>query len=307
MPPSANRLLPASRLDYVLLLLLAAAWGSAFFLIKVAVVTIPPLSVAAGRLVIGAALLLLFARARGGRLPRSLRTWLMLAAMGAIGMVLPFTLIGWGETRIDSGLAAILISVVPFFTILLAHRFVPDEPLSPGKMIGVALGFLGVLVLIGPAALRGLGADLLAQLAIVGAAVCYAIVGVLIRRLRGLTPEIAAAGMLTAAAVVAMVAALLVDRPWSLAPTPGALTAVAALGLISTAGGYILFFRITARAGAGFASFNNYLVPVMGVLWGALLLGEQVEPRAFFALLLIFGGVAAPRLWPRRETKPAGA
>src|SRR3546814_17860539 len=109
MPLSANRQ------DYLLLLLLAAAWGSSFFLIKVAVVTIPPLTVAAGRIAIGAVLLVLFVRARGGRLPRRPRTWAMLTLMGAVGMVVPFALIGWGEPRTDTGLAAIPFLAVPFF------------------------------------------------------------------------------------------------------------------------------------------------------------------------------------------------
>lgn len=296
----------ASRQDYLLLLLLAAAWGSSFFLIKIAVAAIPPMTVAAGRIAIGAAVLLALLRARGAGLPRRPRAWLKLTAMGAIGIVGPFALIGWGETRIDSGLAAILIALVPFATILLAHLFVPEEPLSAGKLAGLALGFLGVVLLIGPSALRGLGGDLLGQLAIVAAALGYAVTAIVARRPPHLAPEVAAAGMLAAATVIAVPAAALIDRPWTLAPGAVPLAAVGVLGLVSTAGGYILFFRIIARAGAGFASFNNYLVPLMGVFWGAVLLDERIEPRALLTLALILAGVAAPRLWPGRAHRPAG-
>lgn len=299
--------LTADRQDYLLLFLLATAWGSSFTLIKVAVETIPPLSIAAGRILIGALLLLILMRARGAALPRRPRAWLKLALMGVIGIVLPFSLIGWGEARIDSGLAAILIAVVPFATILLAHVFVPDEPLSAGKLAGLGLGFLGILLLIGPAALNGLGNGLLGQSAIVAAALCYAVSSIIARRPPSLAPDVAAAGMLVTAAIVAVPVALLADHPWDLRPTPAALAAVGALGLISTAGGYVLFFRIIGRAGAGFSSFNNFLVPVMGVLWGALLLGERIDPRALLALGLILSGLAAPRLrlgrTPRRRVK----
>lgn len=268
-------------------------------LIKLAVATIPPLTVAAARIVIGAVVIGLVAAAQGQRLGALRGAWLPVLAMGSLGTVLPFALIGWGETRIDSALAAILMSAVPFATVVLAHFFVHDEPLSLAKMIGIALGFAGVVVLIGPDALTQVGGVALAQLAVLLATLCYAANGIVARRLRTIPSESVAAGMLIAAAICGVPLSLVFDRPWTLAPSWPSIAALVALGVLGTGVGYILFFRIIARAGAGFASLNNYLVPLFGVLWGAVVLNERLEPRALVALLLILAGIAAPRLLQR--------
>lgn len=268
-------------------------------LIKLAVATIPPLTVAAARIVIGAVVIGLAAAAQGQRLGALRGAWLPVLAMGSLGTVLPFALIGWGETRIDSALAAILMSAVPFATVVLAHFFVHDEPLSLAKMIGIALGFAGVVVLIGPDALTQVGGVALAQLAVLLATLCYAANGIVARRLRTIPSESVAAGMLIAAAICGVPLSLVFDRPWTLAPSWPSIAALVALGVLGTGVGYILFFRIIARAGAGFASLNNYLVPLFGVLWGAVVLNERLEPRALVALLLILAGIAAPRLLQR--------
>jgi drug/metabolite transporter (DMT)-like permease len=291
--------LSARRGDYAALLLLGATWGGSFMLIKLAVATIPPLTVAAARIVIGAVVIGLVAAAQGQRLGALRGAWLPILAMGSLGTVLPFALIGWGETRIDSALAAILMSAVPFATVVLAHFFVHDEPLSLAKMIGIALGFAGVVVLIGPDALTQVGGVALAQLAVLLATLCYAANGIVARRLRTIPSESVAAGMLIAAAICGVPLSLVFDRPWTLAPSWPSIAALVALGVLGTGVGYILFFRIIARAGAGFASLNNYLVPLFGVLWGAVVLNERLEPRALVALLLILAGIAAPRLLQR--------
>lgn len=289
--------------DYALLAILGALWGSSFLLIKLAVATVPPLTVAAGRICVGAALLLAIVMLR--RLPlRSLRAHLLpLVAMGALGSILPFFLISYGETRIDSGLAAILMALVPLSTIVLAHFFVADEPFTAGKGVGLALGIAGVLVLIGPGALLNLRGAV-GELAIAAATLCYAGNSIIARRLPPMKAELVGAGMLLAAAVCSIPASLIIDRPWRLTPSPSSLWAIVGLGAACTALGYLLLFRIIARAGAGFSSLNNYLVPLFGVLWGGLFLGEQPQPRALLALALIFAGIAAPRLWPpsRQET-----
>jgi drug/metabolite transporter (DMT)-like permease len=284
------------RRDYGLLLLLGAIWGGSFLFIKLAVADIPPLTVAATRIVVGGAVLAAVAKAHGQRLSELRRAWRPLLAMGALGTMLPFVLISWGETRIDSGLAAILMAAVPFSTILLAHVFVHDEPLSWAKIVGVVLGFAGVLVLIGPAALTTLGGETLAEIAVLLATFCYAVNSIIAKHLRQLSSEAAGAGMLIAAAICVVPFTLLLDRPWQLAPSWQSLAAVITLGWLCTGVGYLLFFRIIASAGAGFVSLNNFLVPLCGVIWGAIVLSERLEPRAFVALILILAGVAAPRL-----------
>jgi len=294
------------RRDYVLLLTLGTIWGGSFLLIKLAVADIPPMTVAAVRITIGAVVIAAVAKAHGQRLSELRRVWLPLLAMGLLGTMLPFVLINWGETHIDSGLAAILMSAVPFSTVLMAHLFVHDEPLNWAKIIGVLLGFLGVLVLIGPEALTQLGGTVLAQIAVLLATFCYAANSIVARRLRHMSSESVGAGMLIVSAICSLPLSLLLDRPWELTLSWKSLVAVTTLGWLCTGVGYLLFFRIIASAGAGFVSLNNFLVPLCGVMWGAVVLQERLEPRAFIALILILAGVAAPRLLQRKAALSGG-
>jgi drug/metabolite transporter (DMT)-like permease len=292
-----------TRDDYLLLLLLGAVWGSSFLLIKVAVATIPPITVATGRIGIGAIVLALMVAARGRAWPRDKHSWLLLLVMGTIGNAIPFSLINWGETHIDSGLTAILMSTVPLATIMLAPAFVRDEPVTPGKLLGVAFGMAGVAVLIGPGALMGAHGELLGEIAVTCAALCYAVNGLVARQLPPMPVEVISAGTLLSASLVGLPLSLAAERPWAAAPSVLSLGALALLGVLNTAGGYLLLFRLVVRAGAGFASLNNFLVPLFGVMWGVLLLEERPSPRAVAGLALIFAGLAAVRLWPRRRAE----
>jgi drug/metabolite transporter (DMT)-like permease len=291
-----------NRLDYGLLIALGAVWGSSFLLIKWAVQTIPPATVATGRIAIGAIVLLLIVALRRHSWPRTRRVWLLLAIMGLFGNVIPFTLINWGEVRIASSLTAILMSTVPLATIFLAPVFVRDEPITAGKVVGVVLGMVGVAALIGPSALAGAHGELLGQIAVTLAAFCYALNGLVVRRLPQMPVETISASALLCATIVALPLSSFVDQPWQITPSPASLAALVCLGIVNTAGGYILLFRLIKRTGAGFASFNNFLVPVFGVFWGALLLDEQLSWRIIGGLLLIFAGLAAVKLWPSRPT-----
>jgi drug/metabolite transporter (DMT)-like permease len=292
-----------NRQDYALLVALGAVWGSSFLLIKWAVQTIPPATVATGRIAIAAVVLILIVAARGSHWHRALRAWRLLAIMGLIGNIIPFTLINWGEVRIDSSLTAILMSTVPLATIFLAPAFVPDEPVTAGKITGVAFGMAGVAALIGPSALASAHGELLGELAVTAATLCYATNGLLARRLPPMPVEVISAGALLCAAVVGLPVSLLVDQPWQINPSLGSLAALICLGIVNTAGAYLLLFRLTLRAGAGFASFNNFLVPLFGVMWGVLLLDEQLSLRTIAGLLLILAGLAAVRLWPSKPPR----
>jgi drug/metabolite transporter (DMT)-like permease len=295
-----------TRDDYLLLLVLGAVWGSSFLLIKLAVETIPPITVAAARIGIGALVLAIVVAVRGRPWPRGRRERRLLFAMGVIGNAIPFSLINWGETHIDSGLTAILMSSVPLATIMLAPAFVRDEPVTPGKLLGVAFGMAGVAVLIGPGVLMGAHGELLGEIAITGAALCYAVNGLVARRLPQMPVEVISAGCLLSATLAVVPVSLIVDRPWQSTPSTLSLAALALLGVLNTAGGYLLLFRLVVRAGAGFASLNNFLVPLFGVMWGVLLLQERPSPLAFVGLLLIFAGLAAVRMWRGRRTAASG-
>lgn len=287
---------PSRSLRYTLLVTLAAIWGSSFLLIKVAVAEIPPLTVVSGRLLLGAAALLLFVSATGLRLPVDRGSWSSFAVIAVVGNVVPFALISWGELYIDSGLAAILMATMPLCTVLLAHLFTSDERLSTLKTAGVLLGFAGVVVLIGPGALSGLGGQALAQVAVAGAACCYGISGIYARRLKGLPAAVTGAGVLVCAALIALPVSLVTDRPWSLAPSMTSMLALVTLGLLCTAAAYMILFHLLATAGVTFVALNNYLVPLFGVLWGTVFLAEILRLSSFAALALILAGIALTQL-----------
>jgi len=283
--------------DVFWLIVLALIWGSSFAAIKVAVATMPPMTMVAVRVVIAVAILGAIMLAQGARLPRDGRSWAMGFVLGVFGLALPFFLIGWGEERVDSGLAAILMAVMPLTTMVLAHFFTVGDKLNRHKLVGVAVGFAGVVVLIGPEALKGLGGELIHQLAVAGGACCYAVNAIVTRNLpQGPpgTPLIGRAVMvMICGSVMSVPLALLVDGPAALAAVDrdGWLMAIY-LGVLPTGLATIIYFHLIEARGASFFSFVNYLNPVFGVLWGAVLLGELVGLKAIAALAAILAGVA---------------
>ncbi|MEM9963312.1 MAG: DMT family transporter [Pseudomonadota bacterium] len=281
--------------EWALLVALAVLWGGSFFLVGVAVAELPPLTIVVLRVGLAAAVLLPLAAALGD-LSLSRSVWLAFLGMGVLNNAIPFTLIVWGQTQIASGLASILNATTPIFGVLVAHALTQDERLSGPRLAGVVLGFLGVAAMLGPEALAGIGDAVLAQLAVLGAAVSYAFAGVYGRRFRamGVTPVAAAAGQVTCSALVLLPAALLVEQPWSL-PAPGTatLSAVLALAVLSTALAYLLYFQILARAGATNLLLVTFLIPAVAIVLGIALLDERLGPEHLVGLGLILAGLAA--------------
>jgi drug/metabolite transporter (DMT)-like permease len=279
--------------DWALLLALSLLWSASYFFAKVAVTTLPPLTVVAVRVALAASTLLIACRIAAIVLPLGrLRDFL---GMGTLNNVVPFALIFWAQTEIASGLASILNATTPLFTALLAHALTTDERLTGAKLAGIGLGILGVAVLVGVDLSESLGASLAAQLACLAAAISYALAGIFARRrLKGIAPLAAAAGQLSASSAVALPIAALVDRPWTLA-MPGATTIGALLGLalLSTALGYAIYFRILARAGATNILLVTLLMPPGTVLLGAMFLGERLELHHALGFAAIGLGLAA--------------
>lgn len=280
--------------EWAMLLALAALWGGSFFCNGVAVRELPSLTLVWLRVALAAVTLLLALRLLGQRLPRDRSLWAAFFGMGLLNNVLPFFLIVWGQHRIASGLASILNATTPLFTVLLAHWLTPDEKLTPLKAGGVVLGFAGVAVMIGPDAWDGVGAGVLAELACIAGALCYAVAGIFGRRFRqsGVGPLVTATGQVSASALLLLPLVLLVDRPWALAP-PHAATwgAVLAVAMLSTALAYVLYFRILATAGATNLLLVTFLIPLSAILLGALVLNETLLLRHFAGLALIGGGL----------------
>ena len=260
--------------EFALLFLLALMWGSSFTFIKIGVDAYSPLMVAAGRLAVGALVLWGFALMRKSALPKGRRAWVSIFFIALLGNAAPFFLISYGETHIDAGLAAILMSVVPLTTVVLAHFVTDDEKLSTGKALGVLLGTVGVIVLVGPETLSGLGGGLFYQLAVLIAAVCYAVASLVARNLRNQPRVGSSAVILTFAAGMLAPFSLIVDPPWQMAWDMDGFLSILYLGIFPTGIAMFLILYLIARAGASFVVFNNYLVPAVGVVVSFFVLQE---------------------------------
>jgi drug/metabolite transporter (DMT)-like permease len=280
--------------EWALLLLLSLLWGGSFFFSKVALGELRPFTIVLGRVGLAALALNLVVLASGRRMTASWRMWGLFAVMGLINNLVPFSLIFYGQTQIASGLAAILNATTPLWTVLLAHSFTPDEGLTPGRLAGVLFGLAGVTIMIGPDALGGLGTNVLAQLAVLGAAFSYACAGIFGRRFRDTPPLVTATGQVTSTAAMMLPLALVVDRPWEHA-APGATTwgALAGLALLSTALAYIIYFRLLASAGATNLLLVTFMIPVSALILGAGLLGERLEARHIAGMALIGLGLVS--------------
>jgi drug/metabolite transporter (DMT)-like permease len=259
--------------------------------------------IVAARLAIAALVLIPLARSLGRGLPRGRRLWLFFVAIALVGNALPFSLITWGQRSIDSGLAGILMAIMPLATLALAHLFVPGEGLTRWRIAGFLLGFAGVVVLIGPEALLAIGGDqdpLLPMLAVLGGALCYGASSV-ISRLRPASDAVSTAAAVTAlAALLTLPAGVGQGLPAATALSLPAIGAVLFLGLMSTAAAMIVYFRLIQSAGPSFTSQLNFLIPLWAVGVGVLFLGEQPSANHLYGLGLILAGILVARREPRR-------
>lgn len=292
--------------DWLLLLALVAMWGSSFMFNRIAVATLPPWTVVAGRIGIAALVLVLIVHALGKRLPPPGRAWVPFLVIAMIGNALPFYLITWGQQVVESALAGILMAVMPLATIVLAHFLIAGEHLTRQRAAGFATGFFGIVLLMGPAALAGIGGEavrIISQLAVLGGALCYALQSVLTRLIVKGDVMVAAAATLLVASIIVLPVALWLDRPWLLAPSASSAAAVVWLGVGPTAIATILYFMLIRSAGPSFMSLVNYLSPGVAVMLGLLVMGETPSANAYFGLALILAGIAVTQ-W-RRASRPS--
>ncbi|MBV9568813.1 MAG: DMT family transporter [Hyphomicrobiales bacterium] len=282
--------------EWAMLITLSVLWGGSFFFNGVAVRELPTFTIVFLRVGIAALLLNAVLPLWGLRLPTSPRIWGAFLGMALLNNAVPFTLFVWGQTHIASGLASILNATTPLFTVLVAHLFTDDEKLSGNRLLGVLLGLAGVIIMIGPRALRGLGTDTFAELACLGAALSYAFAGVFGRRFKrlGVAPLLTATGQVTASAMLLAPIALIAERPWML-PIPGlaVLGAVLGLAVFSTALGYLIYFRLLETAGATNLLLVTFLLPVSSLLLGALILKEEIAAGELIGMALIGLGLLA--------------
>jgi drug/metabolite transporter (DMT)-like permease len=282
--------------EWALLLTLSMLWGGSFFFTGVAVKELTPLTIVALRVGLAAFILHAVLRATGQQMPGDRRTWAAFFAMGFLNNVVPFCLIVWAQTHIASGLASILNATTPLFTVIVANAATRDEKMTGNRLAGVLVGLLGVAVMVGPAALAGLGTDVLAQLAVLSAAFSYALAGVFGRRFRtiGVAPMATAAGQVTASTLMLLPLALIIERPWTTGgPSLPVWAALFGLASLSTALAYVIYFRILATAGATNLLLVTFLIPVSAIIMGSLALGERLELEHFVGMGMIGLGLAA--------------
>lgn len=277
--------------ELALLLLLALLWGGSFTLIKLAVASYPPATLVAIRLSIGGLVLAAIARAKGDAFPRDARTWLLLLVQGALQSAIPFTLISWGETRIDSGLAGVINATPPMFVFVISALVLGTAPFALSRAAGVVLGLTGVAVIAGLGSSSLAAADGLAVLAVLGASLCYALGAIHGHRFHQLSLFVTASGSLLAGSVFMIPISCAVDRPWTLAPSADATAAVLALALLSTALGSLVFFRLLKTLGSLATTSNAYLRALVSVLLGVLLLDEPLTANIVIGGLLVVIGV----------------
>ncbi|HEV7250688.1 MAG TPA: DMT family transporter [Shinella sp.] len=279
-----------------LLALLGMIWGGSFFFARVAVAYIPPATLVLLRVGIAALALHIYIAGRFGIYPTLRARWREFLLLGLINNAVPHMLIFLGQTQIGAGLAAILNATTPIFTVLIANKMTVDEKLSSQKIAGCLIGLVGTAVLIGPRALAPFTGDsgppLWAVLLPVLAAVSYGLAATYGKRFRGVAPPVTAAGQLTASTLLMLPVSFALDTPWQIALPPlTAILAVLALALVSTAYGYILFFRIMAAAGATNTSLVTLLVPPSAILAGMLFLGEELTPLGMLGMALVLFGL----------------
>jgi drug/metabolite transporter (DMT)-like permease len=281
-----------TRTDWLTLLALGFMWGTSYVFIKLGVQTLPTFTLIAARLGIGLALLVTVVAIAGERLPREPRIYGHLVVMSIINIVLPFALITTAERSVDSALAAVLNGAVPLVVIVLAALFLHDEPLTVNRLAGLGIGYLGVIVLVSRS-LGASGSTLGGELALVLSTVSYGVGAVYARRnMRGVRPMIPALFQVGFAFVIVSVIAAFTEQPWNVSWSPNAVIAVVWLGILGSGFAYLANFRLLARLGATRTSLLAYLLPIVGIVSGALMFGEVIDARIAIGTFLIIAGIA---------------
>ena len=290
--------------EWTMLVLLSMLWGGSYYFVEIALLEWSPLLIVGVRVFVASIVIWGIVLAAGLPIPRSLSAWMAFFWMGLLNNVFPFLLIVWGQKEIESGLAGILTAAAPIFSVIVAGVWLKDEPVTRPKLLGAVLGLIGVAVLIGPNALAGLDVNLLAQVAVLGAALSYAFAGVYARRFTrmNIDPIVAASGQLLMSSFIMILLVFTFDSPAELIESSAKVwTVVIVMAIFSTALAYILYFRLLATAGATNAILVTLLIPVTAILLGAVFLDERLQWLHFLGMVVIALGLSVidGRLWSR--------
>ena len=293
---------------WLMISFLSLAWGLAFYLIAVGLESFSPLTVVNIRLAVGALTLYIIMHWQGYSLPRSVLWWRRFCLLAITGNLIPFSMISWAETRISSAQAGLLMALMPISTVVLAHFFVHNDTLTPRRLVGIALGFLGVMVLIGGDALAGIGGKALtAQLAVLVATLAYASNAVYTKSIPSINTLVVATGSLIVGTLILLPFTLMIEQPQIYTASARSLLATLTLGVLSTGLATWVYFRVISDCGPTFLSIINYIIPAIAFAAGVLFLDETAAPSQFLGLIVILLGIAltqSPSL--TRSLKPAG-
>ena len=282
-----------TRTDYIVLFALGALWGSSFGAIKIALHGVTPLTVMSVRILLAGAALLLLILVRKTPLPRGIQNWIKIGWMALFGTLIPFFLVPWGQLQIDSSLAAILMAVNPLFALTLGHFFSESEheSFTLRQLLAMLVGFSGILLVFGENAISSINGNIWAQLAVIGAGFCYTISGVIASRVRGASADSVSASIFICSSVIVFPLWMILEQPWSLHFETESLLALTHLGLVSTGMAFLMRYYIILRAGAVFLSYVAFIIPMFGILFGILFLGETISVNTMGAVVLILSGV----------------
>ena len=281
--------------SWLMVAILGFTWGCTFLVTEIALRGVTPFWLAAGRICFAAVLMVVIWQALGGKLFEKAitsKTWTSLIAIGAFSSAIPFILLAWGQQHVTSGFAGVSMASVALIVLPLSHVFVPGERMTWRRSLGFVIGFVGVCILIGGQAFEATGAQLetAGRMACIGAAGCYGISSILMRRLPPVDPIGLSTILLLIAACIVLPAAWVVEGPPPL-PDTQTLVVIAILGLIPTAAANMLRVLVIRSAGPVFMSITNYQVPVWSVVMGALILDEPLPSSLLLAMALILAGV----------------
>ena len=280
-----------ARADYIILFLLGALWGSSFGAIKVALYGVSPLTVMSVRIMLAGVALLLLTLIRSTPFPRGLKNWNKVLWMAIFGVLMPFFLVPWGQQKIDSSLAAIIMSINPFFALILGHFFSEDENFSKQQFFAMLVGFAGVFLVFSENADFSSNGNFWGQGAVILAGIGYTISGVIAARVKGISADSVSASVFVVASLIALPFWLIIESPWNLELEMESIIALTHLGFVSTGIAFLMRYYIILRAGAVFFSYVAFIIPMFGIFFGVIFLDETLSISTILAVLLILSGV----------------
>jgi len=279
--------------EFFLLAILALLWGSSYLLIKIAIETIPPVTLIAVRVTVAAVFLIIVMQYRGEQLPKERSTWRMLFIQAIFNSIGAWTVLAWGQQYMDSGLASVLNSTSPIFVFFITLLYTRHETTSALKLLGACLGVVGVVLIVGVDVLNGLGQQVMAQLAVLSGAALYACAAIYGKRLSHLPPTVTAAGTMIWASICLLPLCIVLEQPWTLQPSAASILAAIILSVFCTGGALLIYFRLLGTLGSLGVTSQSYLRAGVGVVLGVVVLGEEITPVIGLGLAAAILGVAA--------------